>query len=146
MNKQRVCPECHKTHYRTSPLCQECYVWHRSHPDTPIIIPKRGDVMYTDDKKEIYCWYCDKSYIKVIQHCYYSHHKSKQEVCEEQDLYHHTQLTGLSYREKMREYNNLYQDVVVKENLLNKGQHTRYRSGQIVPGRGKHIRKGGEEV
>ena len=141
MSKQRVCPECHKTHYRTSALCQECYVWHRLHPDTPIIIPKRGTILYTEDKKEIYCWYCGKTYTKLIQHIAHAHNKSKQVVCEEQDLYHHTQLTGLEYQTKMRQYNLDNADVVVKENLLNKGQHTRYRIGQVVPGRGKHIRK-----
>lgn len=144
MQTTRVCPECFKHHHRTSPLCQECYVWHRLHPDTPIIIPEHGTILYTEDEKEIYCWYCGKSYVKLIQHIAHAHNKSKQEVCEEQNLYHHTQLTGLEYRTKMRQYNNQYQNIVVKENLLNKGQHTRYQPGQIVPGRGKHISKGGD--
>ena len=139
--KERICIECNEKHKRPAPLCQKCYLWHKTHPNTPIIYPKKSQVLYTNDNNEIYCWYCGKSYTKIFQHIRYAHNISKNDACDEQRLYHTHQYTGLKYREKMKQYNYENRDIVVNENLIKSGINTRYKKEQIVKGRGKHIKE-----
>jgi hypothetical protein len=56
------------------------------------------------------------------------------------DLLHNTQLTSERYKNKMSHYTKKYYRKVVKKNLLKKGASTRFRIGQLVPGRGRHIK------
>lgn len=140
----RTCSDCGlEFSGRASNLCQRCYQYYRRHPEGKYPIPEDGVITYADNG-DIVCHECGKAYPKLIQHVYYTHHMSHNEYCDKHKFLHNTKFTAVDYQDKMRTYSALYADKVIKDNLLIKGQSTRFIPGQDVPGRGHHIKKGGD--
>ena len=142
----RICPDCHKEHHRTAPLCQACYIYYRSHPDdTPMDhLPKKGEIIYSKDKTEIRCHVCGKLYAKPLQHAYYTHNISESEYRKAYHIYSRQCMVGIRYLEKLKYSNKKHEDIVVKKNLIARGHDTRFRKGQEIEGRGHHYKKGDE--
>ena len=133
------CTHCHAPHNRPAPLCQRCYQYLRRHPEGYYPIPPKGVMQYASNGDPI-CHECGAAYSKLGLHIRQVHNLTIIEYKDKHNLLHSTQLTSDYYKDKMRYYNKKHYRKVVKKNLLKKGVATRFRVGQIVPGRGKHIK------
>lgn len=135
----RTCAECGQTHNRTAPLCQRCYMYFRKHPEGYYPIPPNGSLSFATNGDPI-CHECGGAYSKLGNHIRQVHDMTIIEYKDKHNLLHNTQLTSEKYRTKMRNYTKKYYRKVVKKNLIKKGILTRFKIGQLVPGRGKHIK------
>lgn len=136
----KACIQCNTLHSRPSSLCYRCYTYLRKHPEGYYPIPSDGVMEYALNGDPI-CHECGAAYAKLGQHISNHHDMTPTEYKDKHNLLHNTRLTNASYQEKMRNYNKKHYRKVVKKNLLKGGVLTRFRVGQIVPGRGKHIKK-----
>jgi hypothetical protein len=130
---------CNTSHNRTSPLCQRCYAYLRKHPEGYYPIPPKGVLTFALNGDPI-CHVCGGAYSKLGAHITQVHNMTPLEYKDTFNLLHNTKLTSERYKTKMRQYNKKYYRKVVKKNLLKKGVFTRFKIGQFVPGRGKHIK------
>lgn len=135
----RTCTECGHTHTRTAPLCQRCYMYFRKHPEGYYPIPPKGSLSFATNGDPI-CHECGGAYSKLGNHIRQVHDMTIIEYKDKHNLLHNTQLTSEKYKTKMRNYTKKYYRKVVKKNLIKKGILTRFKIGQLVPGRGKHIK------
>lgn len=135
----RTCTECGQTHTRTAPLCQRCYMYFRKHPEGYYPIPPKGSLSFATNGDPI-CHECGGAYSKLGNHIRQVHDMTIIEYKDKHNLLHNTQLTSEKYKTKMRNYTKKYYRKVVKKNLIKKGILTRFKIGQLVPGRGKHIK------
>lgn len=135
----RTCTECGQTHNRTAPLCQRCYTYFRKHPEGYYPLPPKGSLSYATNGDPI-CHVCGGAYSKLGNHIRQVHDMTIIEYKDTYNLLHNTQLTSEKYKTKMRAYTKKYYRKVVKKNLIKKGISTRFRLGQFVAGRGRHIK------
>ena len=135
----RTCTECGQSHNRTAPLCQRCYTYFKKHPEGYYPIPPKGTLTFATNGDPI-CHICGGAYSKLGNHIRQVHYMKINDYKDEFNLLHNTQLTSEKYKTKMRTYTKKYYRKVVKKNLIKKGVATRFRIGQVVPGRGKHIK------
>lgn len=135
----RTCTECGQSHNRTAPLCQRCYIYFRKHPEGYYPIPPKGSLSFATNGDPI-CHECGGAYSKLGNHIRQVHDMTIIEYKDKHNLLHNTQLTSEKYKTKMRNYTKKYYRKVVKKNLIKKGILTRFKVGQIVIGRGKHIK------
>lgn len=135
----RTCTECGHTHTRTAPLCQRCYMYFRKHPEGYYPIPPKGSLSFATNGDPI-CHECGGAYSKLGNHIRQVHDMTIIEYKDKHNLLHNTQLTSEKYKTKMRNYTKKYYRKVVKKNLIKKGILTRFKIGQLVPGRGRHIK------
>ena len=135
----KLCKECGQEHTRTSAICQRCYLYFKKHPEGFYSIPPKGRLSFAVNGDPI-CHICGGAYAKLGNHIAQVHKMSIVEYKDTFNLLHSTQLTSEKYKTKMRTYTKKYYRKVVKKNLIKKGERTRFRIGQIVFGRGKHIK------
>jgi len=121
--------------------CPACYAYLRKHPEGfPTSFPHLGELIF-NDKDEAQCHICGLFFTKLGNHISFKHHMSVAEYKDAYKLYRTHSLCGEEYKTRMRKYTKKYYRRVVKKNLLKKGRNTRYKKGQEVIGRGKHISK-----
>ena len=135
----RKCTNCFTSHKRNAPLCQRCYQYFKKHPEGYYPIPPKGTLSFATNGDPI-CHICGGAFSKLGNHIRHVHSMTTKEYKDQYNLLHNTQLTSERYKNKMRHYTKKYYRKVVKKNLLKKGVSTRFRIGQIVPGRGRHIK------
>jgi hypothetical protein len=135
----RTCTMCNTPHNRSALLCQRCYLYLKKHPEGYYPIPPKGTLSFALNGDPI-CHICGGAYSKLGTHITQVHNMTPLEYKDKFNLLHSTQLTSERYKTKMRQYNKKHYRKVVKKNLLKKGVFTRFRIGQLVPGRGKHIK------
>ncbi len=121
--------------------CAGCYAYLRKHPEGfPTSMPPYGEVIF-NDKEEAQCHICGLFYTKLGNHIKFKHHMDINEYKDTYGIYRTHSLCGETYKSKMRKYTKKYYRRVVKKNLIKHGKRTRYKKGQMVIGRGKHIKK-----
>ena len=135
----KSCTICGGSHKRTAPTCQRCYTYFKRHPEGYYPIPPKGTLTFATNG-DLICHVCGGAYSKLGNHIRQVHNMTINEYKDEYNLLHSTQLTSEKYKTKMRSYTKKYYRKVVKKNLIKKGVATRFRKGQVVPGRGKHIK------
>ena len=140
----RTCTQCGSSHKRNAPLCQRCYSYFKKHPEGYYPIPPKGVLLFATNGDPI-CHICGGAYSKLGNHIRQVHHMTILDYKDTYKLLHSTQLTSANYKTKMQYYNRKYYRKVVKKNLIKHGAATRFRIGQVVSGRGKHIKLGGDE-
>ena len=135
------CITCNRPHSRNADECQACYSYRKRHPgDTPKI-PQKGIIIEEHD--ELRCHVCGRLYSRLIPHARQAHNLTKREYCDRYQFLYNQQFTAQKTHNLSSRKNKEHHDLVVKENLLKKGQATRFKKGQYVPLRGHHL-KGGE--
>lgn len=135
----RTCTMCGLEHTRTAPLCQRCYQYLRRHPEGLYPIPSDGSLILASNGDPI-CHECGGAYAKLGNHITQVHHMTPIEYKDKHNLLHSIHLTSDYYKDKMRYHTKKHYRKVVKKNLIKKGASTRFRIGQTVPGRGRHIK------
>lgn len=141
--KNKICPMCSGINDTTGKYCQACYNYLRKHPEGVYSLPSKGEVRYAPNGDPI-CHICGMAYAKLGNHIFNKHKLSQNEYREQFHLYRNTKLTNNDYRKKMSDYNKKYSELVVKENLLEKGKKTRVAPKQVLPASrkfGKPIRE-----
>lgn len=139
----RECTICGAMHNRNADTCQACYIYLRKHPEGNYDIPPKGTMMYATNGDPI-CHVCGRAYRTLDGHINQVHDMSHKQYCDRYKLLRNTKLCSEEYRQMKRTLQIPYKDVVVYDNLVVKGEATRFKPGQYIPLRGHHIKKGGE--
>ncbi|MGL5713356.1 MAG: MucR family transcriptional regulator [Paraclostridium sp.] len=87
-----------------------------------------GKLRFDNEGKPI-CEICGRSFNKLGQHVYNSHGMSAKEYKIKFGLDLNKGLVAKSTKEKLQKANKDNYDKVVKNNLLKKGQYTRFKNG-----------------
>ena len=107
-------------------LCQTCYRYETEHPVHPL--PNKGEVVYDEEGKPI-CHICGRAFKKLASHAYNRHKISASDYKEMFGLNNTKGLIAESTREILREHSKNNYDKVVKENLIKKGENSRFKNG-----------------
>lgn len=109
-------------------LCQPCYIYIRN--GNTVFAPSPYGSIHHDQESKPICHMCGQSHVKLGQHAYYHHHITTEEYKERFGLNQNTKLTQKEYSNKMRDYVRHYSNLVISDNLINKGHNTRFQTGQ----------------
>lgn len=137
-----TCPYCRETiqvsYLRTKRICQSCYIYLKNggviHP-----LPEPGTIV-SDEEGKIVCHICGQAHDKLGSHIVNKHKMLTKEYKDYFDLPQNVSLASEQHRIKMREYNRIYRDQVVYDNLINKGSNTRFQQG-VTPQRNYRRKK-----
>ena len=103
--------------------CPTCYAYLRKHPEGfPNTLPSKGELVI-NQRGEVQCHVCGLFFRKLGNHISQKHF-----------------LNINDYKDIMRGHTKKHYRRVVKKNLLKGGKKTRFKPGQEVEGRGKHIK------
>lgn len=114
----------------TGKYCNSCYAYLRRHPEGAYDLPECGVVKYAPNGDPI-CHICGQAHRKLGSHIRLKHHMEQNEYRDKFKLYRNTRLSNMEYQENMADYNRKYRDIVVKENLIEKGKGTRITSDTV---------------
>lgn len=128
--KNKICPMCDGENTTTGKYCNSCYAYLRKHPEGAYDLPECGVVKYAPNGDPI-CHICGQAHRKLGNHIRLKHHMKQNEYRDKFKLYHNTRLSNMEYQETMADYNRKYRDIVVKENLIEKGKDTRITSDTV---------------
>lgn len=134
MKKVRYCNLCGDISDTTGPYCQKCYNYLRRHPEGVYPLPAKGEVAYAPNGDCI-CHICGMAYRKLGNHIMNRHGMTQNAYREEYGLHHNTKLSSKEYISMMKDYNDQYYNLVVKENLLVGGKLTRLADDYTIPKR-----------
>lgn len=107
-------------------LCQKCYKYEMEHPVNPI--PKKGEVQYDNEGRPI-CHICGRAFKKLASHAFHTHNINAYEYKEKFGLNNNQGLISESTKKILQEHSKNNYDLVIKENLLNKGKDHRFKKG-----------------
>lgn len=107
-------------------LCRKCYNYEKKHPVHPL--PEKGEIAY-DNEGKLICHICGRAFKKLASHAYNGHKITASEYKKMFGLNNKEGLLIESTKEKLREYSKVNYEIVVKENLLSKGEKTRFKKG-----------------
>lgn len=107
-------------------LCQTCYKYEMEHPVNPL--PKKGEIEYDNEGRPI-CHICGRAFKKLASHAYYRHNINAYEYKEKFGLNNSQGLISESTKKILQEHSKNNYDLVVKENLLNRGKDHRFKKG-----------------
>ena len=99
-----------------------------------ILCPPKGVIHYAPNGDAI-CHICGEAQRKLGSHIARRHHMSQNEYRDMFELYHNTKLSNYEYIKNMSRINNKYRDIVVKENLIKRGEKTRITHENGLSGR-----------
>lgn len=128
--KNKICSMCGGENTTTGKYCNSCYAYLRRHPEGAYDLPECGVVKYAPNGDPI-CHICGQAHRKLGNHIRLKHHMEQNEYRDKFKLYRNTRLSNMEYQETMAGYNRKYRDIVVKENLIEKGKGTRITSDTV---------------
>lgn len=96
--------------------------------ECPELHPHYGEIQY-DVNGDPICHICGKSFPKLGAHIWNGHHIKTRDYCEIFGLDVGKGICSKEYAQKMREYAYQHYDVVISNNLIKNGKHTRYKHG-----------------
>ena len=137
--KDKICEMCGGKNTTTGRYCNACYGYLKLHPEGIYNIPEEGKITYAPNGDPI-CHICGQAHRKLGNHIRFKHHMEQNEYRDKFKLYRNTRLSNMEYQETMADYNRKYRDIVVKENLIEKGKGTRIIKGQEFKERRKYGR------
>ena len=130
----KECQFCGGVNKTTGKYCNTCYGYLRKHPEGRYPLPPKGMVHYAPNGDTI-CHICGEAQRKLGSHIAHRHHMSQNEYRDMFELYHNTRLSNYEYIKNMSQINNKYRDIVVKENLIKRGEKTRITHENGLSGR-----------
>lgn len=133
---QKKCKYCNSVipKYHSSHICQSCCTYLRNHPEGFYELPPKGEVYYAPNG-DVICHICGQAHRKLGSHIVLKHKMTQQEYRDEFKLYHNTRLSNKDYIKKMKNYTYKYKDIVINDNLIEKGKKTRITADFNTPGR-----------
>lgn len=108
-------------------ICRRCYQRERK-SDIRYRPPEYGEIKYSPEGKPI-CHICCKAYDKVLAHVWQVHKLSAREYKRDYGLDVIKGIMSEESTEIARQRNKENYDLVVEENLLDKGEETRFKEG-----------------
>ena len=130
----KKCQICGGNNTTTGRYCNTCYSYLRKHPEGRYPLPPKG-VIHCASNGDVICHICGKAHRKLGNHISNRHHMSQNEYRDMFELYHNTKLSNYEYIKNMSQINNKYRDIVVKENLIKRGEKTRITHENGLSGR-----------
>ena len=130
----KKCQICGGNNTTTGRYCNTCYSYFRKHPEGRYPLPPKGVIHYAPNGDAI-CHICGEAHRKLGNHISNRHHMSQNEYRDMFELYHNTKLSNYEYIKNMSQINNKYRDIVVKENLIKRGEKTRITHENGLSGR-----------
>ena len=132
MRKCSYCDRTEKTHKILNNkefgyVCNRCYQREKNHPRR-YELPQYGEVKYSPDDKPI-CHICGKAYDKLLSHVTQVHNINARDYKKEFGLDVIKGIMSEESTEIARVRNEENYDLVVEENLLKKGEKTRFEEG-----------------
>ncbi len=128
--KNKICLLCNGENNTTGKYCNSCYSYLRRHPEGKYELPEPGIIKYSPNGDPI-CHICGQAHRKLGNHIRFKHHMQQNEYRDKFKLYHNTKLSNMEYQETMANYNQIYRDIVVEQNLIEKGKKTRITSETV---------------
>ena len=128
----KVCSSCGRTissHSKKYPkgLCQSCYKYFKKGGKVHLR-PIAGQVKY-DDEGKLVCHICGKSYVKLMAHVAQVHGMEEKEYKRVYKLYKGKGLISTEHKKVLQKNVENHKEVVINQNLLNKGKGTRWDKG-----------------
>ena len=108
------------------PLCPNCTRMWKEHPQHDL--PDKGELKYDELGRPI-CHICGRAFNKLLTHVKQRHKMTPEEYKETFGLENGKGIVSDKFREVARQNVLDNYDVVVTENLMNKGTKTRFKSG-----------------
>ena len=130
----KKCQICGGNNTTTGRYCNTCYSYLRKHPEGRYPLPPKG-VIHCAFNGDVICHICGEAHRKLGNHISNRHHMSQNEYRDMFELYHNTKLSNYEYIKNMSQINNKYRDIVVKENLIKRGEKTRITHENGLSGR-----------
>lgn len=130
----KQCQICGGNNATTGRYCNTCYSYLRKHPEGRYPLPPKG-VIHCASNGDVICHICGEAQRKLGSHISKRHHMSQNEYRDMFELYHNTKLSNYEYIKNMSRINNKYRDIVVKENLIKRGEKTRITHENGLSGR-----------
>lgn len=126
-----ICEECNREikvkygYNMNKILCQTCYTYYKNGGKIHEL-PQKGEIKY-DDRGYPICHICGKAYKKLLAHVWQVHNITEKEYKKQFGLDLHNGISCQDTKEKLRKAVEKHYDKVVKENLIIKGQKTRFK-------------------
>lgn len=123
------CTVCGKplTSNRYGDICQSCYVYFKTgktiHP-----LPPKGEIR-TDEDGDLICHICGKAYGKLGSHIALSHGITAKQYKKRFGIAFACGLCKDDLKDRLRELVEIHHDQVVVQNLVKKGEPTRFKKG-----------------
>lgn len=133
----KICDMCGGKNTTTGKHCNSCYAYLKTHPEGIYDLPNEGEVRYAKNGDPI-CHICGMAFRKLGNHIQFKHHLSQEEYRDRFKLYRNTKLSNIDYQITMSNYNKIYKEIVVNQNLIEKGKSTRIITGQEFKERRKY--------
>ena len=130
----KKCQICGGNNITTGRYCNTCYSYLRRHPEGRYPLPPKG-VIHCASNGDVICHICGEAQRKLGSHIARRHHMSQNEYRDMFELYHNTRLSNYEYIKNMSQINSKYRDIVVKENLIKRGEKTRITHENGLSGR-----------
>jgi hypothetical protein len=110
-------------------LCQRCY--QRKRRNKKIYpLPSYGEVKYNEEGNPI-CHICGESHSKLLAHVWQIHHLNEKEYKKQFGLELYNSIMSEKSKAIARQRALEHKEIVIDENLVNKGQNTRFKKGSI---------------
>lgn len=128
-----ICQECGKTNLEKvygkklgKRLCQKCYNYEKNHPVNPL--PEKGEIKY-DNEGRLICHICGRAFKKLSSHAINGHGITAYEYKKMFGLNNNAGLLIETTKEQLRRHIKNNYDLVVEQNLIEKGTNTRFEDG-----------------
>lgn len=113
-------------------FCQACYKYFITDGKKLYPVPNPGEITYAPNG-DVVCPECGKAFRKLGGHLYQAHHLTCDEAFKKFGWYRRlTKATNIEYRKMMHD---IQDPKTISDNLLSKGESTRF--GSVVRGRKK---------
>ena len=107
-------------------LCAQCFIFYQDHPVHEL--PPDGEIHYDDLGRPI-CHICGRAFNKVLNHAHQKHDISASEYKRRFQLMSSKGICSQKTVDKLRKKVEENYDVVVTQNLIERGETTRFKNG-----------------
>lgn len=127
---ERVCEKCGaKANKIVKGMCSKCYQREKNIESLPTYqLPKKGEIGYTSDGR-IICHLCGKAFTRLLTHVRQYHNMNEKEYKKEFGLILYKGIISEKSRDKSRKAVLDNYEKVVLDNLVTKGESTRFKVG-----------------
>lgn len=132
-NGNCICEECGKEKKSvifyeeySANLCPQCLMFYKEHPKHDL--PEKGEILYDELGRPI-CHICGRAFNKVLNHARQKHFISAEEYKRIYGLISTKGICSQRTKDRLRAKVMENYDTVVLQNLVEKGNKTRYKNG-----------------